>query len=59
MKALTLATLLALFTVGTLAAPSSRQPSPGTDRVSSLRITFLSTMLADEGFGEWGVRGAG
>jgi len=54
MKALILATLVALFTVGTLAAPSSRQPSPATDRVSSLRITLLSTMLADEGFGEWG-----
>jgi hypothetical protein len=46
MKALTLATLVALFTVGPLAAPSSQQPSPATDRVSSLRITLLSTMLA-------------
>jgi 7,8-dihydropterin-6-yl-methyl-4-(beta-D-ribofuranosyl)aminobenzene 5'-phosphate synthase len=30
------------------------QPSTATDRVSSLNITILSTMLADEGFGEWG-----
>jgi len=30
------------------------QPSAAPERVSSLSITILSTMLADEGFGEWG-----
>jgi hypothetical protein len=29
-------------------------PRPAPDHVSSLHITILSTMLADEGFGEWG-----
>jgi 7,8-dihydropterin-6-yl-methyl-4-(beta-D-ribofuranosyl)aminobenzene 5'-phosphate synthase len=35
------------------AATAHAQPTP-THRVSNLRITILSTMLADEGFGEWG-----
>ena len=30
------------------------QPAAAQERVSSLSITILSTMLADEGFGEWG-----
>lgn len=30
------------------------QPSAARERVSSLTITILSTMLADQGFGEWG-----
>jgi 7,8-dihydropterin-6-yl-methyl-4-(beta-D-ribofuranosyl)aminobenzene 5'-phosphate synthase len=30
------------------------QPPAAPERVSSLSITILSTMLADEGFGEWG-----
>jgi 7,8-dihydropterin-6-yl-methyl-4-(beta-D-ribofuranosyl)aminobenzene 5'-phosphate synthase len=33
---------------------TASQGTTGTDRVSSLNITILSTMLADEGFGEWG-----
>ena len=30
------------------------QPSPSGHKVASLEIKILSTMLADEGFGEWG-----
>ncbi len=37
----------------TVAAASVAAQSSG-DRVSSLEIRILSTMLADEGFGEWG-----
>ena len=33
---------------------TASQRSAQADRVSSLNITILSTMLADEGFGEWG-----
>lgn len=35
------------------AGPAGSQ-TRSADRVSSLNITLLSTMLADEGFGEWG-----
>lgn len=38
--------------VGALARTSMAETGAG--RVSSLEITILSTMLADEGFGEWG-----
>ncbi len=33
---------------------ATTQPTPPAQRVSSLEIRILSTMLADEGFGEWG-----
>ena len=46
-----LATLLAVAS----AAPSAlAQPAAAGHRVKSLDIKILSTMLADEGFGEWG-----
>ena len=35
-------------------ATASAQPSPSGHKVASLEIKILSTMLADEGFGEWG-----
>ena len=35
-------------------APAAAQPAPSGHKVSSLEIKILSTMLADEGFGEWG-----
>lgn len=41
------------FAVGAFASPSSAQSASG-HKVSSLEITILSTMLADDGFGEWG-----
>ena len=42
--------LVALLAVAT----ASAQPSPSGHKVVSLEIKILSTMLADEGFGEWG-----
>jgi 7,8-dihydropterin-6-yl-methyl-4-(beta-D-ribofuranosyl)aminobenzene 5'-phosphate synthase len=46
------AALVALLIAAT---PSPQaQPAAGAHRVSSLDIKILSTMLADEGFGEWG-----
>lgn len=36
------------------ATPAATQPAPSGHRVASLEIKILSTMLADEGFGEWG-----
>jgi 7,8-dihydropterin-6-yl-methyl-4-(beta-D-ribofuranosyl)aminobenzene 5'-phosphate synthase len=39
--------------IGPLARPSTAQSGTGR-KVSSLEITILSTMLADDGFGEWG-----
>lgn len=35
-------------------ASASAQPSPSGHKVAVLEIKILSTMLADEGFGEWG-----
>jgi 7,8-dihydropterin-6-yl-methyl-4-(beta-D-ribofuranosyl)aminobenzene 5'-phosphate synthase len=35
-------------------APAMTQPAPSGHKVSSLEIKIVSTMLADEGFGEWG-----
>ncbi|MGQ0736893.1 MAG: MBL fold metallo-hydrolase [Acidobacteriota bacterium] len=35
-------------------APATAQSKPSAHRVSSLEVKILSTMLADEGFGEWG-----
>jgi 7,8-dihydropterin-6-yl-methyl-4-(beta-D-ribofuranosyl)aminobenzene 5'-phosphate synthase len=50
--------LLAAFSVAMLAVivpvRAARAQAPSGDRVSSLNITILSTMLADQGFGEWG-----
>ena len=44
-----------LFAAATVAASSaSAQPASSGHRVKSLDIRILSTMLADEGFGEWG-----
>ena len=45
-----------LCLVATLAAgaTSSAQPTGSGHKVASLEIKILSTMLADEGFGEWG-----
>jgi 7,8-dihydropterin-6-yl-methyl-4-(beta-D-ribofuranosyl)aminobenzene 5'-phosphate synthase len=55
---LTSRALLAAFGITMLAviAPvgAARSQAPSGDRVTSLNITILSTMLADEGFGEWG-----
>jgi 7,8-dihydropterin-6-yl-methyl-4-(beta-D-ribofuranosyl)aminobenzene 5'-phosphate synthase len=45
--------LLALLVLVSL-APAARSEQTPADRVSRLNITLLSTMLADEGFGEWG-----
>ena len=36
------------------AGPAVAQPAPSGHKVASLDIKILSTMLADEGFGEWG-----
>lgn len=48
--------LLALFVfvLFAIAPAAAAQSAPGTHRVKSLSIKILSTMLADEGFGEWG-----
>jgi 7,8-dihydropterin-6-yl-methyl-4-(beta-D-ribofuranosyl)aminobenzene 5'-phosphate synthase len=46
-----LVTGLSLF-AGTVAAPAA--PEPTRHRIASLKITILSTMLADKGMGEWG-----
>jgi len=52
--------LLTLASIGLLVSLSigvrtvAAQAPPAGRFVSSLRITILSTMLADEGFGEWG-----
>jgi 7,8-dihydropterin-6-yl-methyl-4-(beta-D-ribofuranosyl)aminobenzene 5'-phosphate synthase len=37
-----------------LAAPVGAQPAPSGHKVKQLDIRILSTMLADQGFGEWG-----
>lgn len=42
-----------LFSV-VLATPAVAQPAPSGHKVTNLDIRILSTMLADEGFGEWG-----
>ena len=57
-QTMTAPALLVAFTLAMLAviAPvrdAGSQPS-SADRVASLTITIVSTMLADEGFGEWG-----
>jgi 7,8-dihydropterin-6-yl-methyl-4-(beta-D-ribofuranosyl)aminobenzene 5'-phosphate synthase len=50
--------LLAAFSVAMLSVVvpvrAARFQAPSADRVASLNITLLSTMLADQGFGEWG-----
>jgi len=46
--------VLAVLTTAALAhvSPAAQTPSPG--RVKNVDIRILSTMMADEGFGEWG-----
>nr|AUN36831.1 metal-dependent hydrolases of the beta-lactamase superfamily II [uncultured bacterium] len=49
--------LLSLITALTTTAgkPETRPPThPSVHKVASLKVTVLSTMLADEGMGEWG-----
>lgn len=43
--------LVSWFAAG---ARVAAEPAPSARHVKSLEITILSTMLADEGFGEWG-----
>ena len=43
-----------LLSVAALVMPVAAQPGPSGHKVASLEIRILSTMLADEGFGEWG-----
>lgn len=43
-----------LYSMGLGEAPATAQGAPSGHKVASLEITILSTMLADEGFGEWG-----
>jgi 7,8-dihydropterin-6-yl-methyl-4-(beta-D-ribofuranosyl)aminobenzene 5'-phosphate synthase len=45
---------LLLVAVATPASPAAAQPAPAGHTVAGLEIKILSTMLADEGFGEWG-----
>jgi 7,8-dihydropterin-6-yl-methyl-4-(beta-D-ribofuranosyl)aminobenzene 5'-phosphate synthase len=46
--------LLALLVLVSLAPAARSEQAAPAERVSQLNITLLSTMLADEGFGEWG-----
>ncbi len=50
---LALTAVVVLFSSLAAAPSASAQPSTG-HKVTSLEIRILSTMLADEGFGEWG-----
>jgi 7,8-dihydropterin-6-yl-methyl-4-(beta-D-ribofuranosyl)aminobenzene 5'-phosphate synthase len=50
---LVLACLGVLASIALVASPAFAQP-PSGHKVASLEIKILSTMLADEGFGEWG-----
>jgi len=43
-----------LGSMGLGAPPATAQGAPSGHKVASLEITILSTMLADEGLGEWG-----
>ena len=45
---------LCLLTMAGAVAPALAQQPRSSHRVASLEIKILSTMLADEGFGEWG-----
>lgn len=47
-------TLASCLLIVTMAVPAATQLAPSGHKVSSLEIRILSTMLADEGFGEWG-----
>lgn len=50
-----LAVLLALVAVGSSSPARAQQPATAGDRpVKTLKVTVLSTMLADDGIGEWG-----
>ena len=46
--------LPAVLLLGLVASPAPANAPPDRPRVHSLRIVILSTMLADEGIGEWG-----
>ena len=46
--------LLALLVLVSLAPAARSEQTTPAERVSRLTVTLLSTMLADEGFGEWG-----
>lgn len=50
--ALIVCLLLGAMSVG--ATPAAVRQAPSGHKVTSLEIKILSTMLADEGFGEWG-----
>jgi len=50
-RARLLASALALASTATASSPPATEPTP---RVRALKITLLSTMLADDGIGEWG-----
>lgn len=50
--ALVVTMALAAMVAACTAAPSAQAPSP--HRAKSVEVKILSTMLADEGFGEWG-----
>ncbi len=45
---------MALPFTPTLVQSATRPPAPARRKVQQLRITILSTMLADSGIGEWG-----
>lgn len=45
---------LFLFSLAASVTAAEAQPGASSHKVTSLEIKILSTMLADEGFGEWG-----
>lgn len=46
--------LRTVYVIGFLLAGATASAQPSGHKVASLEIKILSTMLADEGFGEWG-----
>src|SRR5277367_3737564 len=46
--------LLAIAFLAGLASSQNPSPRPSHAQVHTLKVTILSTMLADEGIGEWG-----
>lgn len=46
--------LLAGLILTTAANGASPRSNPAKPKVKSLKVTILSTMLAEEGMGEWG-----
>jgi len=53
-RLITLAGVASMLAAATPFGAVSFQTPPPAHRVSSLEIRILSTMLADQGFGEWG-----